>query len=337
MFSFMFPALLISGTIFWFVRELQPVQRSGGPAVSITFEPKTGLRRIATSLQERGLIRNATAFQVAVFLAGFSKDLKAGTYEIVPTDSATAIARRLVRGSGPAEITLKIPEEKDSSLNSIGQYLESQHIGTAEEFIKDASVHDSRNLFPDEKFDFLVGRPATATLEGYLYPDTYRVFANATSQEVIKKMLDNFGTKLTPQLREGITASGFTIHQIVTLASIVELEAKTSQDRALIADIFFRRLAIGMPLESDVTVHYAMNRGGASGQVFDTAYNSPYNTYKYRGLPPGPIDNPGLVSIRAVIAPETNDWLYFLTDATGEVRYAKTYDEHLVNKAKYLP
>lgn len=331
---FLVPVLLIAAALWWFFDEMQPMNAADKGTVTITVPPKSGVRAIADQLSDTGLIRNRYTFIAAVALSGLGKDLKAGTFSLSPSMSATVIARELAKRNAAEEIVLTIPEGWTTA--QIAAYLEQKGIGTKEDFISAAGVNDSRVILPDERFDFFAGRPPAATLEGYLFPDTYRVFPDATPADVIKKLLDNFGTKVTPEIRERIQAKGMTIYSVVTLASIVEREVRKDEDRAMVADIFLRRLTIGMPLESDATVNYVTGKSALQPTLTDTEIESPYNTYRNKGLPPGPINNPGLSSITAVINPQPNSYLYFLTDSAGGVHFGTTYEQHLANKQQYL-
>jgi len=168
-----------------------------------------------------------------------------------------------------------------------------------------------------------------------LFPDTYRVFRDASISDIVKKILDNFNQKLTSELRFEIKSQGKNIHQILTLASILEKEVSTDQDRKLVAGIFYKRLELGMPLQADSTVNYVTGKDSSRASAKDLEIDSPYNTYKYRGLPPGPISNPGISSILAAIYPSSNNYLYFLTTPDGQVIYNETHDQHVIDKAKY--
>lgn len=339
--GFLLPTLLIIAGIWWFFAALGPVDRNRTEKSNVTISKGTGVRAIAQQLEEKGLIRSSIAFQLAVGLGGMAKSLQAGTYELSPSMSATEIARMFVQAKTQREMTLTIPEGWTSK--QIGQYFEKQGIGTAEEFTTNASVYDSRTILPDDTFTFLADRPKNATLEGYLFPDTYRVYPDATQKDVIGKMLTNFGTKVTPELREALARSGRKLSDAIILASIVQNEVRcpnettACSDRRIVADIFWRRIAAGIPLQSDATVNYVTGKGKSQPSSADLEVNSPYNTYLNRGLPPGPIGNPGLSSIVAAIRPEANQYFFFLTDASGGVHYAKTYEEHLANKKQYLP
>lgn len=333
--SFVVPIVVVGLVATWFFVQLQPVDRSRTETVPLTVEAGTGLRTIADQLKQAGLIRDPIAFQIAVGLAGLTKDLQAGTFEVSPALSATAIARQLAGAAGPREVTVTTLEGWTN--RQIGELLEQKGIGTAAAFVAAANTTDSRAILPDDRFEFLAGRPPAVTLEGYLFPDTYRFFPDATADEVIKKMLTNFEAKVAVGLRDELAASHRTLFDVVRLASIVEREVRTDQDRRLVADIFWRRLAAGIALQSDATVNYVTGKNALQSSITDTEVDSPYNTYRYRGLPPGPIGNPGLSSMRAVLTPEANDKYYFLTDAGGTVYYATTFEEHLVNKQRYLP
>lgn len=335
MLSFVLPlaAVVIAGV--WFVVALRPIGGNPDERVTVVIPPGSGVRDVSTLLESEGLIRNRFAFELAVGLAGLSGDLQAGTFELAPTMSATAMARELAAGSAAKEVSLIIRE--GWTAQEIGQYLESQKIGTRQDFVAAARTYDSRTILPNDQFPFLIGRPATAALEGYLFPDTYRVYPDATSVEVIRKMLENFGKRINEQLQSEVRQSGRSLYEIVTLASIIEREVRTDRDRRLVADIFWRRIAAGIPLQSDATVNYVTGKNQLQPSIADTEVESPYNTYRNRGLPPGPIGNPGLSSIMAAIRPEPNSDLFFLTDRDGGVHYAKTFDEHLQNKARYLP
>jgi len=183
----------------------------------------------------------------------------------------------------------------------------------------------------------LADAPAGASLEGYLFPNTHFISAETTEEDLVRKLLQDFDVKLSSDLRNEIASQGKTIFETVTLASIIEREVPQDKDKKMIADVFRKRLAIGMALQSDATVNFVTGKNKAQPSLADLAIDSPYNTYKYRGLPPGPISSPGLASIKAVIYPTPNQYYYFLTTLDeGEVIYGVSYEDHLANKAKYL-
>ncbi|MFA5754225.1 MAG: endolytic transglycosylase MltG [Patescibacteria group bacterium] len=249
-----------------------------------------------------------------------------------------------------AEETITILE--GWTVQDIGQYLERRDRWTSRDFLNvagwprtDYRHQDALPALEDfsSQYDFLADKPEQYGLEGYLFPDTYRVYASSTVSEVIAKMLDNFNEKLTPKMRADIKKQGKTVYEIVTMASIIEKEApidySKDENRAarIISGIFWNRLKIGQGLQSDATLSYVLNDNKPQHSGAELEIDSSYNTYKFRGLPPGPISNPGLLAIEAAIYPIKTDYYYFLTTLDGqEVFYARTYDEHLQNKYKYL-
>ena len=206
------------------------------------------------------------------------------------------------------------------------------------------NLNQKQDIYPDWQleFDFLASKDSNLSLEGYLFPDTYRVFASTTAESVVRRLLQNFDDKLSPEMRREIERQGKTIHEIVTMASIIEKEApifkqKDIRDAKIISGIFWNRLRIGMALQSDATLSYIFGDNKPAHEGAELEVDSPYNSYKYPGLPPGPICNPGLVAIEAAIYPEKTDYFYFLTPLEGgAVYYGKTYAEHLYNKNRYL-
>ncbi len=192
-----------------------------------------------------------------------------------------------------------------------------------------------------EKFPWLPEE--RSSLEGYLFPDTYRIFATTTPQDVIMKMLENFDRKLTLEMRAEISRRQLSVSEIMTMASIIEKEAPIlsgengDQDAKLISGVFYNRLKIGQALQSDATLSYIFNDTKPQHSGDELTVPSAYNTYQNPGLPPGPISNPGLAAISAAIYPASTDYYYFLTPRDSlEVIYARNYSEHLQNKYKYL-
>jgi UPF0755 protein len=236
----------------------------------------------------------------------------------------------------------KAPEVKITFIEGwnnkdIAEYLEKSGIIKSEDFLK------QQKNFNISNYSKLNQKPSNLDLEGYIFPDTYFIPKNVPSGTLIsniilKKALDNFSQKITPEILEKAKNNGLNLHQLITLASIVEKESgKNLKERQLIAGVFYNRLKIGMPLQSDTTVNFVTGKSKAQSTLEDTKIDSPYNTYKYAGLPPGPICSPGLEAILATVEPAKTDYLYFLHDQkNGQVYFGKTLDEHNLNKAKYL-
>lgn len=227
------------------------------------------------------------------------------------------------------------------NLRQVADYLVLKGLATSTEAVfaitgKPAVIYKKGIRFGPSS-DLIKQKPSEVSLEGYLAPETIRVFVGAPLAEgVIDKFVFQREKELTPEMREAALAKGRTMHEILTMASIVEKEVKRDEDRAKVADILWRRVATGWALQVDSGVHYAVDK---TGTVYTTDkerdVDSPWNTYKYRGLPPGPICNPSIESVKAAIYPEKNDHWYFLSGKDGTMHYAKTLEEHNKNK-KYL-
>ncbi|HSX41688.1 MAG TPA: endolytic transglycosylase MltG [Candidatus Saccharimonadales bacterium] len=316
--------VIVLGVVIWYLIMTQPADSAGGDTVTFRVETGEGTPDIGDNLAEAGLIRSKTAFVWYVTLHGLRRDLQAGNYELSAADSVADIADALSHGKVSVN-RLVVPE--GYTLKQIAKLAEDKGI-SQQQF--EAAVSGSYNN------DFLAARPpeGQVTLEGYLFPDSYEVSKPVRPNVVVQQMLDNFAQKVqAAKLVPGFAARGLTLHQGVTLASIVEKEAGKETDRPMIASVFYNRLKAGMPLGSDVTILYAAE---VKGVPFDIRLDSTYNTYTHRGLPPGPICNPGISSMKAVANPATTDYLYFLADKQGNVHYAKTAAEHEANVKKYL-
>lgn len=183
--------------------------------------------------------------------------------------------------------------------------------------------------------DLLKIKPGGAGLEGYLFPDTYIVWQDSALTQLTSKAIIEMFERINAELAAGTMPAGFNVHKVLTLASIIEKEVPSDTDRAMVADVFLKRLKINMPLQSDVTVHYATGNYSTL-TASNLQSDNPYNTYKYRGLPPGPVAFPSLSAIHAVLHPQANDYYYFLTTPEKKVIYSKTAKEHQTAVNKYL-
>ena len=292
-----------------------------------------GVKTIGKNLYEQGSIKDRFLFETEVWLRGNEKEFIAGTYDLPQSVSIAEIVKMLTTSSKRQQNSITIPEGLSNA--EIAQIWEKEKFGMASDFLAKANVTDSRTILSGTQYDFLAGKPSGATLEGYLYPDTYYLFADAKPEELIKKMLDNFEKK-TGDLRADAVTKGKKLHDILILASVVEREVPKTSERPVIAGIFQNRLNIGMALQSDATVNYITGKYRLRPTLDDLQVDSLYNTYKYRGLPPGPIGNPSPSSMKAVLDPQPTEYFFFLSKPSGETVFSKTLDEHNVNKAKYL-
>lgn len=308
----------------------QPVGTSGtGQAIEIRMGQSP--LDIARRLQEGGLIRSAEAFTNYLIYSGLDTTLQAGKYRLSPSLSAIEIARAL-QDATPREVTLTILE--GWRLEEIAASLPTTGLEFSPEAFMQAASGRPNN------FRFLDQVPETQSVEGLLFPGSYLLPREATAPEVVGMLLDQFRQHLTPEIREGFQHQGLNVYQAVILASIVEREAVVGDEMPLIASVFLNRLALGMPLEADSTVQYALGYQPDQDTWWknplaarDLEVDSPHNTYRNPGLPPGPIANPGLTALKAVAFPAQTDYLYFRAscDGSGEHRFAQTFEEHLQN------
>lgn len=309
--------------IWWFVFELRPVNHQAKTPVAYQLAPSTSVTTMAQQLEQEGIIRNHTVFVWYVTVSGLRRGLQAGSYELSPADSTPQIASTLGHGRVTRNV-VAVPE--GTTVSKIGTLAQTKGI-SADDFQSALTTS-----YPNA---FLTGRPEGDTsLEGYLFPDSYEIVQPPRAKTLISQMLNNFQQKVTAaNLPQEFEAEGLTLHQGVTLASIVEKEVPGETDRAMVAQVFMNRIKAGMPLQSDVTVDYATR---LTGQPFSVDLRSPYNTYINKGLPPGPICNPGIGAMKAVAQPQPNDYLYFLAGKDGKTHYSHTFAEHQQNIEKYL-
>lgn len=288
---------------------------------------------ISSKLVEQGFITDADLFRLFLRYNGLDSSLEAGDYILRRDMNMREIAQTLQKASFE-EVVLTIPEGWRAE--QIAELLTDQEIMDGPLFL--ATVRQGNSL----QHPLLADRPAGASYEGYLFPDTYRLPLNGTPEDLIERMVNNMASKLPPNAVDLASAQGYTFYETLTIASIVEREAVVPDERPLIASVYLNRLSQGMPLQADPTVQYAMGYQPAADQWWKTpvlleeyqAVDSPYNTYIYFGLPPGPIANPGASSINAALQPEASGYI-FLMACGGEGRHLFTADfaEHEQNVA----
>lgn len=303
---------------------LGPAGPANAPSRLFTVEPGSGVARVGQDLQRQGFIRSAWAFRVLTMLTGTEGQIKAGFYALKPSMTPREVLRRLVQGQSEAQ-RLTIPE--GYSLRQIAGLLDEQGIGSGERFLSLASRAERF----EARYSWLEALPEGASLEGFLFPDTYQVGGTRIPEEdLIGLMLSRF-EQVGLKAWQAHSDPPLDLFRTVTLASIVELEAQSPPERPLIAGVFYNRLRLRMPLGSDPTVEYALGwKQGSKGLSFkDVKVASPYNTYRNPGLPPGPIANPGLASLEATMQPQETPLLYFVARGDGTHHFSRTYAEHL--------
>ena len=292
-------------------------------------EKGVGVAKIAANLDEQGFLASEFWFKVYVAASGNKANFIDGEYKLRTDLNIKDVVRQLTG----ARFSNK---EVDVTLLEGWTVVEMDEYLVKRDLIKPGELTAYSNDFAQKDYFFLFDRPKSADLQGYLYPDTYRVYAQTSVAELARKMLENFDQKLTSEMRAEIKKQKKSIFDVVTLASVVEKEMFGYENRRVVADIFLKRLKAGMALQSDATVNFVTKRGIAAPSLDDLQVESLYNTYKYPGLPPGPICNPSIEAIKAVIYPAKTDYWYFLNTPQGEIIFSKTHDEHVANKFKYL-
>ena len=294
-----------------------------GTQVLVIEKGQTGTE-IADMLYERGLIRSTQGFKLWLHLSGTNDKLQTGHYQI-PNKVTVRELISLLQEGHVESIRVTIPE--GYTVGDIAIVLEKNQIMKAKDFLAEA-----KTFVP---YPYMKGtRPATYPVEGFLFPSTYEIPVGATPREVIQMMADEMNRYLTPAVKKQIQAQHMSIHDFVTLASIVERESLFDADRPTIAGVFKKRLAHGIPLQSDATISYVLGYAKEDVTIGDTQLQSPYNTYVSKGLPPGPIANPGKKALDAVLHSEDTDYLYFVADKDGHNHFSKTYEEHLAEVHK---
>ncbi|KNZ70200.1 aminodeoxychorismate lyase [Thermincola ferriacetica] len=310
-----------------YVNGLKPVASDHGAEIKLTVPTGATTGQIADLLKEKGLIKNSFIFRVYARLHRFDGKLKAGNYTLNTSMSLPQIMSKITGGS-VEYITFTIPEGFNT--RQIADRLAAKNLINKEVFFDLVANGDF-------DYDFLNGLPNNEKrLEGYLFPDTYKVTATTTEREIIDMMLARFAREATPEFRQKAQKLGLTLHQAVTLASIVEREAKVDKERPKVAAVFLNRMKKGWKLESCATVQYALGQPKARLLNKDLQIDSPYNTYKYSGLPPTPIASPGRASLQAAVNPANVDYLFFVVSQDGRHVFSRTLAEHNRAKAKYI-
>lgn len=302
----------------WMQAAMEPVNPATTDSVNITISPGASPVQIANQLQERGLIHSSWFFQVYARYTDQDRRLRAGEYVLSPAMSLRQMIQQLVEGRVKT-YSFTIPE--GYTVREIAILLARQGVAPEAEFYQLAATGQVG-------VDWVAGLPdVPVRLEGYLFPDTYQITRETSTVAIIRMMLARFETVYTP-LKPQIKALGLTDHQAVTLASIVESEARVSAERPVIAAVYLNRLSRGMLLQADPTVQYALPQPKPRLLYADLEVDSPYNTYRNPGLPPGPIAAPGQASLQAVANPSSVDFLYFVAQNDGSHIFSRTLNEH---------
>ncbi len=306
--------MAIFAGLLWWKDGTSSVDPQDSTPVIFVINRGEGIKSIAQRLSQENLIRSPTAFFILVKLLNIDSDIQAGDFRLNPAMDAPTVARELTHGIVDVWVTTLEGWRVDEVATKLAKELD----------------------IPEGEF-------LRVAQEGYMFPDTYLVPRSASAAAVVKLFTDTFDKKVTDQMRQDAALRGLSLSQLVTLASIVEREGRTDEDRPVIAGILLNRLREGWPLQADATLQYALGYQSAEKTWWkqglttdDKEIDSLFNTYKHLGLPPGPISNPGLSSIRAAVYPMETEYWFYLHDPNGGVHYATTLEEHNANIAQYL-
>lgn len=323
--------IIFFGVYFYYSQAISSPLNKKGEDVEFTVAQGEGVKIIASNLVDNKIIDSSLFFKIYVWQKNLEKKFISGEYVLTPKMSIIEIVKSLT-GNGAISTEKNLTFIEGWNNKDFAKYLEEQGFGTSDEFLKLINT----NKYSDS-YSFLSDKSKTADLEGYLFPDTYRVYKNATQEDVVIKMLNNFNNKLTERMRADIKKQGRSIFEVITMASLIEKEVKTLDDMKIVSGIFWDRIKNGQALESCATLAYALGENKPQYSAADTETDSPYNTYMHKGLPPTPICNPGLNAITAAVYPTYTKYNYFLSDpVTNKTIFSATYDEHLRNKRIYL-
>lgn len=326
-----FAIILWSGYRFWYMLAMRAAGDVGDPGIIVEIPKGSSTREIADILEEKDVIRSSFAFTRHVLGSGDAARLQAGSFVLRPSMNTAEVAEALATGSGQ-EAPVTIPE--GFTVSDIDLLLAEKGL------IQPGELQECAVLCDFSAYAFL---PKVAGLaerggkvEGYLYPDTYFVAGDLDPEAFIERLLSTFEERIIKNLSKELAASTRSLHEIVTMGSLIEEETRTNTERAVVSGILWKRFDEGMGLGVDATVRYILQKPTAALTTADLNTDSAYNLRKYRGLPPGPIANAGIGSIKAALQPQESPYWYYLHGKDGMIRYAVTNEEHNLNKAKYL-
>lgn len=318
--------ILISAFV---THEIGPYNKNSDKDIVIDIPAGSTVSDISDILYKNKLIKNKTLFKVIVKLSNDSQSIKAGKYLVNQTYSNKDLLQLLVSGKIYSDgIKVTIPE--GSTSKEIVKILENKNIGEKSKY--EELINDPSQFY--DKFNFL-DENDIQTLEGFLYPDTYYFKKDDSEEMILSTMLSRFSKEYTDDLAKRQKDLNMTLQEVINIASIIEKEAVLDKDRPLIASVFYNRLDIDMPLQSDATIQYIFDERKKIVTYADLKIDSPYNTYINKGLPPTPIASPGIKSIKAALYPEKTEYLYFVAKLDGGNNYSTNYEDHLKYVQEY--
>jgi UPF0755 protein len=317
--------LVAAGAYLLYSRVTTPFRAYTSDEQFVSVPPGLGTTSIGKRLIDAGVVRDEITFRAALWLSGDARRLQAGDYRFDRPMTPLEVVDKIARGDVDVQ-TFTVPE--GLTITEMAELFATNGLGTAASFVTAA-----RNAALIQDLD-----PAAKDLEGYLFPETYRLPRGSGAEALVKLMVTQFRSVVTEQLRADASTHGLSVRQLVTLASMVEKETSRPDERKIVAAVYLNRLRDGMPMQCDPTVIYALARAGRyTGNLRrdDLMFDSLYNTYRYPGLPPGPIAAPGRASLEASARPDSVDYLYFVSRNDGSHVFARTLTEHNRNVQTY--
>ncbi|KAB2951284.1 endolytic transglycosylase MltG [Heliorestis acidaminivorans] len=312
-------------TYFLYEQQLKPLSAESTEQIYVTIPSNATVEQIGQLLEDEGLIRSGAAFYYYVRFNA-EEFLKAGEYALSPSMALPEIVQELQNGK-PVLHTFTIPE--GFSIKQITKLL------TERNFVKEDLFHHALAFTP-LPYDYIEDTGDINRLEGFLFPATYRVARNISEEELVKMLVARFDQEVTAEVRQRADELGMTIKEVVTLASIIEREAVIHEERPIISAVFHNRLNSNRRLEACSTIQYLLDEPREKLYLQDLEIQSPYNTYRNNGLPPGPIASPGILSFNAALYPSNVDYLYFVAKGQGYHHFSRTFEEHNRAVARYV-
>jgi len=325
----------------WYVFTA-PIEQSNYQEIEFTIAKGQSTHEIALQLHRQNLIRSPILFRAYAFVTGTYKNLQAGDYVLRPSMTMQEITRRFASGNF-VDSQLRVLE--GWSLQNIAENLEQQELFSQDAFYTvvgipgidyrtDKSAPRPKDF--SKEFTFLQEKPDYVSLEGYLFPDTYHVAKGDSAEDVVRRALKNFDEKITPEIRAEAATQGKSLFEIITMASIIEKEVRSLEDKKLVSGILWKRLAGHMRLEVDSTIVYVREGNYYRVTFEELEVDSSYNTYRNYGLPPGPISNPGLESIEAALYPTESPYWFYLSPNINTTVFSETFDQHRAAADLYI-
>ncbi|WAA11210.1 endolytic transglycosylase MltG [Fervidibacillus albus] len=336
---FVIIAGVVTGSVLYVNNALKPVDPSSEEIITVDIPLGSGVTTISNLLEENGIIKDATVFKYYVKFKN-EHSFQAGTYELTPSMTLDEIIASLKTGKVYQETKLTITIPEGLRLTEIAAIIADNTDYTEEEILQllndETFIQTQKEKYPETLTDSIFGDNIKYPLEGYLFPATYSfVEEKPALEEIIDQMIAKTNSVVQKYMAD-IENKDMNVHELLTMASLIEEEATNESDRKTIASVFYNRLEIGMPLQTDPTVIYAIGEHRERLYFKDYEIEDPYNTYVIQGLPPGPIAGVGEVSIEAALYPENTDYYYFLATKSGDVLFSETLEEHNKKYDEYI-